>query len=115
MLKICLICNKEFPGLKKDWIGCSKKCRKIGSSGENSPRWIGGPTTYRGRGWLIERENVVKRDNGICQCCGKNVGNSIPVHHIKPFRLFETAKEANDIDNLICLCQSCHMKTENSV
>jgi predicted HNH restriction endonuclease len=34
------------------------------------------------------------------------------VHHIRPFREFRDSAEANQRENLIGLCQSCHMKTE---
>lgn len=104
--------NKSKSGMRF----CSKDCyasyASKNLSGKNSPLWVGGPTTYRGRGWLDARLKAVERDNGTCQRCGLSVGKSIPVHHKKPFRLFECHEEANSLDNLICLCQSCHMKVE---
>jgi hypothetical protein len=113
---ICQICGNKF--LVKPWIVrqngspkyCSKNCRTIGTSGENSPLYVGGKTTYRGRGWIKAREEVIARDNGTCQDCGKVIGKSIPVHHISPYR----KSHLNDPDNLICLCQSCHMKHEHA-
>jgi predicted HNH restriction endonuclease len=39
----------------------------------------------------------------------------LPVHHIKPFREFDHPEEANKPENLIGLCQSCHMKREPRV
>lgn len=30
------------------------------------------------------------------------------VHHIVNYREFDDKDKANDIDNLICLCESCH-------
>ena len=124
----CAYCTKKFE--LKPWVEnqnktksglrfCSKKCHSNymidNFSGENSPQWVGGITTYRGKGWIAARNAAVIRDGGICQHCKKNVGASIPVHHIKPFRTFQTAQEANYLDNLICLCQSCHMKVENTI
>jgi 5-methylcytosine-specific restriction protein A len=85
---------------------------RINKSGEKSPFWVGGETTYRGKGWVEARLSAVERDKGVCQSCGKVVGRSISVHHIKPFRLFDNIKDANALDNLICLCQSCHMRIE---
>lgn len=30
------------------------------------------------------------------------------VHHIVNYRLFTNKEEANNLDNLICLCHECH-------
>ena len=110
----CIQCGKKFR--EKAWLVrqngdpkfCSKKCRKAGRTGETSPLYVGCPITYRGRGWLKAREKAIIRDNGTCQDCSKFIGNSIPVHHINPYR----NGKSNDLDNLVCLCQSCHMKRE---
>lgn len=95
---------------------CSKSCHSLfkaeRESGPNSKQWVGGITTYRGKGWLEARMLAVERDKGTCQTCGKVIGKSIPVHHIIPFRMFESTAAANHIDNLVCLCQPCHMKME---
>lgn len=113
----CEQCKKEY--YLKPWVVrqnnprfCSNKCAKTYSRGENHWGYLGGPMTYRGRSWLKQRALAVARDNGTCQDCGKVVGASIPVHHIKPFRTFATEQEANVLENLVCLCQSCHMKRE---
>lgn len=114
----CKICGSKFR--MKPWLlrqngpqkYCSKECRKIGRIGSNNPRWVGGQTTYRGKGWLLARKLAVIRDSGTCQSCGKFIGESIPVHHIKPFRNIKSEEQANKLENLICLCQSCHVKAE---
>ncbi len=98
---------------------CSKTCHATykaqNEAGPNSADWVGGITTYRGKGWLEARAEAVTRDGGACQDCGKVVGTSIPVHHKRPFRLFATASEANALDNLICLCSRCHMRAERAL
>lgn len=51
---------------------------------------------------------VIKRDNYICQNCGKTeqeTGESLCVHHI------DYDKNNSDFSNLISLCRSCHSKT----
>ena len=113
----CLQCGKLF--YLKPWIVrqsnrlfCTAKCRYTWNKGENHWHYLGGYDGYRGRSWLTQRALAVTRDNGTCQACGKIEGDSIPVHHIRPYRTFETEQEANDLENLICLCQSCHMKRE---
>lgn len=120
---VCLNCAKPFN--RKTWVikqngnkapFCSSQCRsqysKTHLSGENSPLWKGGELSYRGRNWRRIRLIVVERQAGCCAHCGKYLGKSLPVHHIKPFRQFQSAEEANSIANLIGLCQSCHMKLE---
>lgn len=123
--RVCEYCGKTFE--RKPWEFrrseghqyrfCSIECRGAYKaeyeSGSNSPQWVGGPCTYRGRSWLAARKQVVARQNGKCADCGKSVGNSLPVHHIKPFRDFQSPEEANAQENLVGLCQSCHMKREN--
>ena len=120
--RICEHCDRSFK--QKPWLAkqnglakfCSRACFE--SSGifvaEKSPCYVGGITTYRGKGWLEIRSRVVSEQNGCCGHCGKHVGKSLPVHHIIPYREFSSAKEANQRDNLIGLCQSCHMKAERS-
>lgn len=96
---------------------CSFACKTAywqqHKAGENSPDWVGGPATYRGRGWLSARSAVVKDQSGSCKRCGLHVGDSLPVHHIKPFREFASADLANQRSNLIGLCQPCHMAHEH--
>ena len=95
---------------------CSKRChgqyKRDRESGENARDWVGGPATYRGRSWLKARAAAVESSGGVCAFCGKVVGRSIPVHHIRPFREFASETEANHPSNLVCACQSCHMKHE---
>lgn len=53
----------------------------------------------------------------VCQRCGKTpkeAGKALDVHHLVPFRQFGLARhaEANRIENLIALCNPCHLLTE---
>lgn len=120
---VCIHCHQPFE--RKQWqlngsgrTGdfCSKTCRdeyrQTVTIGEQSPLWKGGAKTYRGRNWRAIRLKIVEAQAGNCADCGRHIGTSLPVHHIKPFRQFQTAEEANSIENLIGLCQSCHMKLE---
>jgi len=57
------------------------------------------------------KEQIRQRDNYICQECGKTqeeLGRKLDVHHI------DYDKKNNDPNNLICLCHSCHMKTNHN-
>lgn len=92
---------------------CRSEHRKVALSGPNAPDWVGGPRTYRGRGWTIARQQVVTDQQGCCANCGVHVGPSLPVHHKRPFREFASVEAANQRENLIGLCQSCHMRLES--
>jgi 5-methylcytosine-specific restriction endonuclease McrA len=95
---------------------CSAQCRDIyrrdHEAGPASPYWVGGAKTYRGRDWKRIRLLVVREQEGTCAHCGLFVGDSLPVNHIRPFRWFATAEEANQRENLVGLCQPCHMRAE---
>ncbi len=126
MTLICAQCQAVFPRPK--WADskrvaegpyCSRSCRDAWRRehwiGEGSAQWVGGPKTYRGRGWLRIRAQVVAEQGGCCAVCGKHVGNGLPVNHIRPFRTFATVEEANTRDNLVGLCQRDHMRAEFNV
>jgi endogenous inhibitor of DNA gyrase (YacG/DUF329 family) len=122
----CSECGKEFyraisgidPNNKHYF--CSKPCQKANTdyilSGEDHYRYIDGNTSYkRGDNWLMVRREVRKRDNKTCQICGITEAETHKlhdVHHIIPYRKFTDYREANNIENLITLCSSCHHRTE---
>lgn len=82
---------------------------RIGKAPSNKrPPDLPPPKSYRGWRWPEERRRAVERDGGCCRQCGKEVGSAIPVHHIRSYREFASWAEANALDNLICLCHSCH-------
>lgn len=105
---------------------CSKPCRYewMGKhlSGPNNYAWKGGIANEYGPNWLAQRRMALKRDAYRCQACGatrKQLGQTPDVHHIQPFRTFgyipganENYQQANELQNLICLCRSCHQKAE---
>ena len=116
---ICKNCKRKY--YRPQWIinqnkgkteFCSVKCKNLYwknyFSGKNNPSWVGGKMTYRGRNWLVKREQVIKRCKGFCKKCHKFIGKSISVHHKIPYR----NGRINHLSNLIALCQSCHMKLE---
>lgn len=86
--------------------------------GEDNPRWKGGAVTYYGPSWHPSRRDARERDNFTCQRCGvteSELGRELDVHHIKPFRPFgvDNHTVANQLDNLISLCNICHKIVEN--
>ena len=85
---------------------CSNECNGMYMSGKNHPKWVGGYNRKYGNGWKEVKKIIRKRDKK-CMYCGTR--NKMEVHHIIPFRISKN----NNIDNLICLCKSCHPHLEN--
>lgn len=50
-----------------------------------------------------QRLKAIERDEGFCVLCG---GMASDVHHI----IFRSAGGTNNLDNLVCLCRSCHQQ-----
>lgn len=85
------------------------------------------PNDY-GPNWQAARQAVLERDGYRCRMCGANGQNQpdlaekgvvLHVHHIRPFREFgyvpgqnEHYRQANQPENLITLCPSCHRQAE---
>lgn len=131
---ICEICEKEFTvqtwfleNRKDDGAGryCSKECQAEAFSQnrrrENNPNWQGGHDDDYGPNWEAQKRKARKRDKYRCRACGKKPKSvNLHVHHIVPFREFgyvpgenDNYLEANELQNLICLCRSCHGQAEH--
>jgi DEAD/DEAH box helicase domain-containing protein len=77
--------------------------------------WLNTPNDY-GSNWPRQRDLARARDGFRCQICGTPEGNrSHHVHHKIPFRQFDSVEQANQLANLITLCNSCHRKVETVV
>ena len=61
-----------------------------------------------GDDWDEIRQMIYRRDNFTCQSCGIT-HIKLDVHHTIPY----LDGGSNEIDNLISLCRSCHMKIEH--
>lgn len=88
---------------------CNDECkggwRSENIIGENHPNWEGGPVYY-GSNWHDMRRETLARDE-VCQVC--DADEELHVHHRTPIRQFEVPEKANTLDNLVVLCNSCHM------
>jgi DEAD/DEAH box helicase domain-containing protein len=80
------------------------------------------PQSY-GPSWPQAREGARVRDGHRCRQCGapEREGRAHDVHHIRPFREFgylpgenRNDRLANDLDNLITLCPTCHQRAEST-
>lgn len=121
--KICPVCQSPFtvkPSHAARRIFCSKDCRakwmSQNNTGENSPTWLGGYEPYYGESWHQARRSAQERDK-CCADCGATpeaLGRELDVHHITPLRKFGKDRhlEANDLSNLVCLCNVCHLKRD---
>jgi len=66
-----------------------------------------------GDNWHEKRREALERDGHECQACGVNTEDCyLDVHHIRPIKRFDTPERANTLDNLVCLCRSCHRQWE---
>lgn len=93
-------------------------------TGEEAARWQGGYERYYGPSWPEQRQKRLKMDGWSCVVCSlsndehiEKHGNGLHVHHIRPLRQFKEPEgvdyeSANEIENLITLCQVCHNEWE---
>jgi len=127
----CRITKKQLPC---DWCGkiiervpaqlephnfCSRECSgkyyTKNYSGENNKNWTGDYVKYYGPNWRHQRNLARERDSYKCTKCGKpEIDKQHDVHHVIAFALFGIDKyeEANELTNLITLCNSCHTSLE---
>ena len=82
--------------------------------------WISDRRNY-GPNWTLQRDLARSRDSYSCQSCGapERHGRQHDVHHLRPFREFgyvpgsnEACREANQLQNLVTLCPTCHRRVE---
>jgi DEAD/DEAH box helicase domain-containing protein len=80
------------------------------------------PTDY-GPSWAKARDATRARDGYLCRQCGspEKESRAHAVHHIRPFREFgyipgenHYDRLANQLDNLITLCSTCHHRAESA-
>ncbi|MDD5368530.1 MAG: DEAD/DEAH box helicase, partial [Anaerolineaceae bacterium] len=77
--------------------------------------WTNDANNY-GPNWPSQRDRARQRDQYRCQICGiAEVGRSHHVHHKTPFRTFASYEHANQLDNLVTLCPTCHRLAEQAV
>ena len=102
--------GKKAPN-RKYWL--NKK--RLNMVGKKHWFWKGGitPINFRIRNSLeykIWRRAVFERDGYVCVWGGKEHGNKLQAHHIKPFAYFPELRF--DANNGRTLCRQCHMTTE---
>ncbi|MFC4407091.1 HNH endonuclease [Haloarchaeobius iranensis] len=111
----CDECGVEMTVLKSDRersVGrfCSRDCLSAWMSTDEE--WD--PSDYSGS-WYPVKRAALERDDHECQSCGRtrtDMGREPDVHHIVPVREFDDPQDAHTIENVICLCRSCHRLAE---
>jgi len=103
MKKSCKYCGR----IHDSKYDCGMKPKRKKPANEiNKFRWS--------RKWREKREQIVERDNYLCQVCkanGRYTYERLEVHHITP--LEEDFDRRLDEDNLIALCEEHHEKAES--
>lgn len=104
--------NEKLKGRKhsEEWTRKNREANIGKHAGDKNPAWKGGKSFEEyPQEWTDDLKNSIrKRDNFICQLCGKSQqknGKKLDVHHIN---YIKTDLNPN---NLISLCVSCHTKT----
>lgn len=95
-----------------DWYGEWVSGNVVGTSHQ---QWEGGQIQY-GTAWWQVRRAAWERDGYECQLCGagrEQIGRRPDVHHIKPVRSFDDPSAAHHLENVVCLCRSCHRRVED--
>jgi hypothetical protein len=108
--------KNPFYGLRHTKITKEENSAKIKEYYEthHPPSWINGKSKNRKyvlEKWINLAKQVYSRDNYTCQLCRKR-GGLIHAHHIISW--VENEKLAFDINNLITLCPSCHIKVHRN-
>jgi len=117
----CEYCGEDYevyPSQAPRSSFCSAECQLDWMHdtyrGEDHPRHVSHTTGWYGPEWEDIRAEIHDRDGHSCVVCGaeRDETPQLDVHHIVPYRKFESNEEAHSKDNLITLCRSCHSKYE---
>lgn len=105
--RVCRKCKKHIsPGSTK---GFCSACRSKQMGGNNNPNFRGGDFTnlvYSLQSYKDWRQQVYKRDNYRCRCCGYSKRGELEAHHILPKSRYP--EFVFDVNNGITLCKQCH-------
>lgn len=112
--KRCVYCGQAFiiQGCRKNTAHyCSLDCRNKYLVGEKAAAWQGGKSfePYSPEFNNRLKIEIRKRDDNICQICGRiQINRALSIHHI------DYNKQNNEPKNLISLCLVCHRKTNHN-
>lgn len=99
---------------------CWKEFMSEKHSGDGNPAWEGGTPEHYGPTWEKRAAAVRERDGYECVLCGttqeehqEQWGALLSVHHIVPYRMFDSDAKAHADANVITLCKYCHVEMEH--
>lgn len=87
----------------------NEEYRSITATGKRNHFYTTGSKSgvcYKG-GWKTISKKFLQT-NTSCEICGCSNKYKLNVHHIISYYLFDKSKDAHFLENLICLCDSCH-------
>lgn len=92
---------------------CSTKCSRASLITSESHLYRGGVKIGRGPGWKKLTQKIRERDGFTCRRCGRSeeeLGETLAIDHVIPYRSFSNPVSANgpDNSNLLSLCKKCH-------
>ncbi len=93
------------------WFGLNPE---IVESLKEDNQWFD-EANYYGKNWDNVRASVLLRDENKCQACGKTEPQRLEIHHKTPFKMYRNKGQANELNNLVTLCPSCHKEAEAMV
>jgi hypothetical protein len=105
---------------QKHWGQSGESNPMFGRTDEKSANWKGGLTPerqalYSSREWADAVKVVWKRDNGLCQRCGKEYQRGVTFFHIHHIVSFSASVELRaEPSNLVLLCTDCHRWVHSS-
>jgi RNA-directed DNA polymerase len=83
-----------------------------------SPERIAAPRVNPdyGPAWKVARQEKLAAANYRCETCGTPIrGRTAIVHHRQPLKEARNRQQAHMLENLICLCPSCHGRAEHAL
>jgi len=99
-------------------IYCSRVCamsHRMSKNGRNEQAGRGNHKFDGGWYSIGKAQKILarERDKYTCRRCMTPVrGKRAHVHHVVPERCFDSPEEAHRLENLVTLCDRCHLKTE---
>jgi 5-methylcytosine-specific restriction endonuclease McrA len=112
----CKQCDKikrTFKSRVRDF--CSPKCWGKSILGKSRANYgmAAKTSSYRGENWQKQRKKARERYKYKCQICGEI---ALDVHHIVKYKFFNGDwSSANNLSNLIVLCEYHHVQVEHNV
>jgi len=101
--KFCLMCNKKLNPKSKAVKYCSWDCSLKYRLKLRRGDFI------TSKQWLLITEFIKEKYNYKCAECSND--ENLQIHHIKPL----CSGGNNDYNNLILLCQNCHIKSHKVI